>query len=247
MPNHHRLQFKVCSGATSSSLQFNVRQIICAGHSGRDRESVRRHIEELLVLGIAAPPCTPMFFKVSNYLATTADHVTVQDGRTSGEVEFVLLLDDDDVYLTCGSDHTDRWIESYSIEASKQMYPKVLAPDAWRLADVQDHWDELIMRSSATVNGSETLYQEAPLAKLLHLPDLLDAAESRFAGARTNGTVFMSGTVPILGGGFVYADRFSFELCDPVRQRTIAHAYDVSLLTGRAAAAAEFSAPTQVG
>jgi hypothetical protein len=226
-----------------------VGQIICAGHSGRDRESVRKHIKELLALGVAAPASTPMFFKVSTYLATIGDRVTVQDGRTSGEVEFVFLLHAGETYLTCGSDHTDRWIERYSVAASKQMYPKVLAPYAWHLDDVHDHWDQLMMRSWATVDGTRTLYQEAPLANILHPGELLDAAGAAFRGTRTDGTVFMSGTLPTLRGGFVYADRFSFELSDPVRNRTIAHAYDVSRLTGGSTPplAATVGAATQVG
>ncbi len=235
MRNDRPLQFQVHSGSRLSSLQFNIGQIICAGHSGRDVRSVRHHIDELLALGVAAPDRTPIFFKVSTYLATTDDDVTVQDRQTSGEVEFVLLFHNDATYLTCGSDHTHRWIERYSLEASKQMFPKVLAPDAWRLEDVENHWDQLEMRSWATIDGKRMLYQEGALGRILPPANLLDAAEDAFGGSRTNGTVFMSGTLPTLGGGFVYADHFSFELRDPVLNRTIAHAYDVSQLTERVA------------
>jgi hypothetical protein len=46
---------------------------------------------------------------------------------------------------------------------------------------------------------------------------------------RQDGTVFMSGTLSTIGG-LVYADNLAFELHDPVRNRTIKHAYDVTVL-----------------
>jgi hypothetical protein len=39
----------------------------------------------------------------------------------------------------------------------------------------------------------------------------------------------MSGTLATIGG-LSYADHLAFELHDPVRNRTIRHAYDVSVL-----------------
>lgn len=210
-------------------MDFPVRRVICAGYSGRSQDAVQAHVRELLELGMPAPESTPIFFKVSNYLATTATTVTVQDGFTSGEVEFVLLFGDGQTFVTPGSDHTHRGLEQYSIPGAKQMHSKVLAPVAWRLEDVREQWDQVMLRSWSTVNGTRELYQESSLAHVLEPERLLHEAERHFP-AREPGTVFMSGTIPTVGGRMVYAERLDFEMHDPVRNRTIRHAYDVVLL-----------------
>ena len=166
---------------------------------------------------------------MSPYLATTGDRVAVQNSETSGEVEFVLLLADDATYVTCGSDHTSRSFEQYSIPASKQMYPKFLAKRVWRYEDVRDHWDRLILRSWAHGDGDRVAYQDSPLSAILEPEALIEAASARMGMGR-NGTILMSGTIPTLTGGMVYADRMEFELEDPVLNRKITHAYNIELL-----------------
>ena len=109
------------------------------------------------------------------------------------------------------------------------MHPKILARDLWRFADVEKTWDRLMLRSWATVAGTKTLYQEASLAHIMEPDKLLREAERHFT-VRQTGTIFMSGTIPTVGGKLVYADRFTFELHDPLRNRTIGHSYDVVLL-----------------
>jgi hypothetical protein len=165
---------------------------------------------------------TPIFFKVSTYLATTGTGITVQDGQTSGEAEFVLLFHQGEIYVTCGSDHTHRGLERYSIPGAKQMYPKIFAPDVWRLTDVEGHWDQLMLRSWATVGGVRKLYQQASLAHIMERDQLVEEAE-RYFKVRQDGTIFMSGTIPTVGGELVYADHFSFEMHDPIRKATLGH------------------------
>jgi hypothetical protein len=82
------LRFERVSETAAVPLTFVAKRVICAGYSGRRQESVQEHIRELAALGMPAPESTPIFFQVSNYLATTATDVTVQDRLTSGEVEF---------------------------------------------------------------------------------------------------------------------------------------------------------------
>lgn len=223
------LHFQVVTDSGTTPLEFSVSRIICAGYSGRSQDAVMEHVKELAALGMPTPETTPIFFQVSNYLATNGTGVTVQDGFTSGEAEFVLLFHGGDIYVTCGSDHTHRELERYSIPGAKQMHPKILGPVLWRFTDVEDHWDDLMLRSWATVKGHRQLYQEASLAHILPPKQLLGEAERHFKVA-SDGTIFMSGTLPTVGGQLVYADYFAFELQDPVRARSIGHGYEVSLL-----------------
>lgn len=223
------LRFHVVTHAETIPLDFSVNRIICAGYSGRSQDAVQEHVRELLALGMPAPESTPIFFQVSNYLATTGTGITVQDRLTSGEAEFVLLFHQGQTYVTCGSDHTHRELERYSIPGAKQMHPKILAPQLWRFSEVEKTWDQLMLRSWSTVDGKRELYQEAPLSHILEPEQLLRAAERRFK-VRQDGTIFMSGTIPTVGGRLVYADHFAFELHDPLRNRALGHSYDVSLL-----------------
>ena len=223
------LRFQVVVDTETIPLDFPVQRIICAGYSGRSQDAVQDHVRELVALGMPAPESTPIFFQVSNYLATTTTGITVQDRLTSGEAEFVLLFHQGQTYVTCGSDHTHRELERYSIPGAKQMHPKILAPELWRFSDIETHWDQLMLRSWSTVDGRRELYQEAALSHILAPEPLLRAAERRFK-VREHGTIFMSGTIPTVGGHLVYADHFAFELHDPLRNRTLRHSYDVSLL-----------------
>src|SRR5262245_42663685 len=218
-PDRNVLNFQISDTGQSSPLEFDVTQIVCAGYSGRSQDAVMQHVHELVELGMTAPESVPIFFRVSNYLALQTEVVTVQDRFTSGEVEFVFLFDRGETYVTCGSDHTGRSMERYSIPGSKQMYPKILPREVWRLKDVEDHWDELILRSWAVVMGTRALYQESAVSSVLQPSVLLRMAEARFP-VRSEGSVFMSGTVPTTSGGMVYADRFEFEVADPVKRRS---------------------------
>jgi len=220
------LHFQVVSNGRETSLDFPVRQIICAGYSGRSQDAVQEHVKEMLALGMPAPEETPIFFKVSTYLATSATSITVQDRSTSGEAEFVLLFHNGETYVTCGSDHTDRALEKHSIPGAKQMYPKIVATQVWRFSEVREQWDRLTLRSWSTTDGVRHVYQDATLSHILQPEELLRRAEKRFK-PREIGTMFMSGTIPTVGGEMVYADAFSYELHDPVLNRTIRHAYDV--------------------
>src|SRR5438876_485964 len=99
------IQFRVVTDEGTFPLDYSVRRIICGGYSGRSQDAVQEHVRELQALGMPAPERTPIFFQVSDYLATTGSRVTVQDRFTSGEVEFVLLFHEGQTYVTCGSDH----------------------------------------------------------------------------------------------------------------------------------------------
>jgi len=82
----------------------------------------------------------------------------------------VLVSAADGIHVGIGSDHTDRKVETYGITMSKQMCPKPIGPELWRLADVEPHWDALMIRSHVTRSGSRVLYQEGPVTRMLARP-----------------------------------------------------------------------------
>jgi uncharacterized protein DUF2848 len=211
----------------SVPLPFDAERLICCGWVGRDRAALQAHIDELVHLGVAPPTRVPIYMNFSAYLLTTDPVITVVSAQSSGEVEYVLLCRGEEMWVTVGSDQTDRDVETKSIPASKQMYAKVLAPECWRYDDVAAHWDSLVLRCWATKNGARTLYQEATLDAILPPQVLLnDMPHSASTG---EGAVIFSGTIPTRGG-LLYADAYEISIEDPVRRRMIRASYRVEVL-----------------
>ena len=77
----------------------------------------------------------------------------------------MLFIGDGEMYVTVGSDQTDRDLETQSIEMVQAGYPDIFAPEVWRYSEVQDHWDQLVLRCWVTKDGERRLYQEATLAE----------------------------------------------------------------------------------
>ena len=143
-------------------LDFQVEKMLNAGYTARDQAQIEGHMEEMRKEGIAVPKSIPVFFPKITDRITTADKIEVlADKTTSGEVEFVLLFDQDKVYVGVGSDHTDRKLEQHNILAAKQMCANVISAEVWRYEEVKDHWDDLILRSWVEKDGQRQLYQKA--------------------------------------------------------------------------------------
>jgi hypothetical protein len=201
-----------------------VRQAIIAGWTGRDAAAVEKHIKELEVLGVKRPATTPIFYRCSASRLTTDTAIEVLGKASSGEVEFVLLHTGGRLWVGTGSDHTDREVEAYGVSVSKQMCEKPVAPVFWAFDDVASHWDKLILRSYAVDGSKRALYQEGSVAAMRSPEDLLARFEkdSHFS----DGSLMFCGTLAV-HGGLRPAQRFEFELEDPVRGRKISHGYDV--------------------
>lgn len=169
----------------------------CGGYTGRDQAVVRAHIEELLKIGVAAPPATPTFYRVPPYLLTMDNRVWALHDETSGEIEPVYLITSpDEVYVSLGSDHTDRRLESHDVDASKWMGQKVLASQAWPWEDVRATWDAATLTSWVELADSPhaVLYQEGSPAQLLGPDYWVDYLQSRYGDARH--WVVFGGTIP---------------------------------------------------
>ena len=196
-----------------------IDQLVIAGWTGRDEAALRRHIRELEEIGVKPPKTTPIFYRVAADLLTQATAIQVSGAETSGEVEFVLLAKPDGLWVTVGSDHTDRKAETIGVSLSKQLCAKPIARDAWRYDEVKDHWERLVLRSWA--DGE--LYQEGPVTAMRSPEDLLSRYPLKPGWAMFCGTLAAK-------GGIRPATVFRMELEDPVRSRRLAHEYRITVL-----------------
>jgi len=198
-------------------LRMSVERSAIAGYTGRDTEAVARYVAKLEEEGIAAPKSTPIVFYCGADRVVSHDVIDVTGAETCGEVEFVLLVTDEGLHVTVGSDHTDRALETKSIALSKQVVPKVVARTAWRFEEVADHWDRLILQS--WVGEERRPYQETGVDFFLPPDEILGLVEA------TPGTLVFGGTVSSLEGGFDFDPVFEGSLIDPVLDRSITFRY----------------------
>lgn len=219
------IRLTVTGRESSREFDFTVRYLFCGGFTGRNQDAVKKHIEEMASVGIPPPEKTPALYQVSPYLLTSDYEVEVVGSQTSGEVECVLLLDADETYLTVGSDQTDREVERLSYPKSKQMCSKIIANEVWRLSEVKDHFDDIILRSEIEKNGQGHLYQEGPASIVMKPFDIINLYD-----IEDEGTVLFSGTIPTKTEKIIYADWYKIELIDPVLNRRITHTYRVKVL-----------------
>jgi hypothetical protein len=204
-------------------------KLIMAGYTGRNQEEAQAHIDELKAHGIPAPDRIPTLYACAPALLTTEAEISVVGHDTSGEAEFVLLPSDGELLVGVGSDHTDRALEATDIPRAKQLCAKPMSSEVWRLAELIDHWDELLLRSWVGEDGAETLYQEGPLARLLPPEAILSTVMANTTEPITGAIVF-SGTLPIIGGQFVPAPLFRVQLADPIRGRSLECDYRVQVM-----------------
>jgi hypothetical protein len=194
----------------------------CAGFTGRDRAAVDAHLAELAREGIPAPEQVPACYPVIPELVLADERMPVFDVHTSGEVEPVLVVVDGRVrYVGLGSDHTDRYLERFSIPHSKNMCPKPMARQVWRASDVAPHWDAIELLS--WIDGEP--YQHGTLADLLPCDDLV--ALTPEAPGRT--VVIFGGTVAADGGLRTGGTEFRASLHDPVLGRELALSYRIAV------------------
>lgn len=221
------LTFTIKDKGAPTRLTLAIDQAVIAGWTGRDPVARDKHIAELEAIGIARPASTPIYYRVAACRLTMEDSIEVSGGHSSGEVEFVLIGWQGRTFVGCGSDHTDRKVEAYSVTVSKQMCDKPIAPELWELEDVIDHWDQMILRSFAIIDGAKVLYQQGTLDGMLPVKDLI--AKGFGGNGLPDGTAMFGGTFAAKGG-IRPASRFEFELEDPVLKRKISHGYDVVTL-----------------
>ncbi|HUG57980.1 MAG TPA: DUF2848 domain-containing protein [Candidimonas sp.] len=222
-----KLSFNVATDTGSEPINVDITTCIVAGWAGRDLAAIEHHIEELAEIGVPRPSAVPLYYRIaSNQLSQESEVEVVGDG-SSGEAEVFVFSQGGEMLVSLASDHTDRKLESHSVALSKQLCVKPVATDAWRYADVADHWDDLVLRSWIEENGTKVLYQEGTLATLRHPSDLI---QGHFAQDTIPEHAGMTcGTVGAIGG-IRPSQSFEMELFDPKRQRSIRHQYTMKIL-----------------
>lgn len=221
------LRFERITGSRSDEIAVEIEQLVIAGWAGRNEAAIQHHIEELAALGVPRPSATPIYYRVAASILTQSPRLVVLGPESSGEVEPVIVSLADGLWVGIGSDHTDRKAETMGIALSKQLCGKPVGRRLWRYEDVEPHWDQLILRSYATIEGERVLYQESAVAALRTPRDLI----RKHAGADIlpPATVMYCGT-PSAIGGIRPSTRFEMTLHDPVLGRTLCHAYDIEVL-----------------
>jgi Protein of unknown function (DUF2848) len=204
--------------------EIDINKVIVVGYGGRNIEKIQEHIDELKELGIAPPPNVPMIYpqKIEQLNFSNECHGSK---FSSGEAEYVLFHDGNEWLVTLGSDHTDREVEKEDILKSKSICDKPLATDFWKLADLKEEWENIILRSYVTSNGEKCLYQEDTLKALLEVDVLLEKLDE-FGEKELEHTVIFSGTVPTKNG-FIFGEKFEYEIEDPKLNRKIKHHYSI--------------------
>lgn len=222
----HAIDFQ----ADRRTRTVELKRAIVAGWTGRSREVVDHHIEELKAIGVQPPSTVPLFYRVAADLVTTDSAVQTVGNTSSGEAEPVLIDDGERLWLGLGSDHTDRALEAHSVALSKQICAKPVAGELWAFDEVAGHLDEIRIRSFVRdEEGADWQpYQDGTLAAIRPLTELVaavaDGAENGRLGA---GTAMMCGTFPVLSGGVRPARFFRMEMVDARLGRRIEHTYEM--------------------
>lgn len=206
-----------------NSISVTIESLIVAGWTGRDSAKVSHHIQELAEIGVPAPSTVPLFYQCSNSLLTQEKTIQALGNGSSGEVEPLIIKNNNQLYLGLGSDHTDRNLEAYSVAHSKQICAKPVARYLWLWKDVVAHLDNLYLQSWIKENDQWLTYQEGELSNILPLQELIERAELK------NNQAMLCGTLGAIGGVRV-AQGFKMQLKDKQLDRSIEASYQVQNL-----------------
>lgn len=209
-------------------IDFEFDKVYVIGYAGRDMEKTQEHIDELeRELGVVPPKKIPTIFEVSKEMVTQDSNLKFVGEKTSGEAEYIILIQKEKVYITIGSDHTDRALESVNIFKSKQVCLKPIAKAIWDYEDIKDHWDTIRLTSSQVVDGKEIKYQDDTLASILPVEKIIEELKRRIGDI--DNSIIYSGTVPLIGG-FEFGSKFISKMIDEKSGKTINLDYEINLI-----------------
>lgn len=220
------MKYNLISKQGTEAREIKLENLIVVGFAGKDIEKTMEHIHELEAEGIKCPKTVPVVYQCSKELLTTQDSIEVIADKTSGEVEYLILVDNGRYYIGIGSDHTDRSLEAISIHKSKQVCLKPYATDFWLYEDIKDHFDQIKLISGQILDNKEIAYQEGVTADLLPLDTIIQKIQEELS---VNNSLIYTGTVP-LKNGFKFGSRFFCKLLDEKLNREISLAYDVKVI-----------------
>lgn len=215
---------------TGETIAAAPQRLIVAGYTGRNREAVQHHIDELAAQGIAPPPTVPMFYELDPALLTSDAEVDVAGVQTSGEVEPVYLRIGGRWFLGVGSDHTDRHLEKEDIEKSKAACIKPIGGTVVPLpADVlSGGFDDQFDATAVTSWIDGAIYQEGALAGLRPPGDVLTRLFETLGPDEESDLAVYGGTLPLIGDAFTYGAAWRLRLAPPSGV-ALEHAYTVTV------------------
>lgn len=208
---------------TSETIELTDFHAVVAGYTGRDAAAVQHHIDELAAIGVAPPPAVPMFYPVEGVTVSSEPELTVDGEQTSGEIEPLYIRHRGRYYLGIASDHTDRHIETIDVGDSKRACPKPVAATVVAVP----HLEKLSLddcRARTWVDGR--LYQDGTLDNLRTPADVVGLLQERNSIGDQD-FVCLGGTLPVIGGEFIYGREWRIELTFP-GGNTIDHTYVIT-------------------
>lgn len=223
------LHFQSQSAGADASLALDIDTLVIAGWTGRDSAAIAHHIDELKAIGIPPPSTVPLFYRVSIGLLTQEPCIQVVGNASSGEIEPVIIRARGELWLTLGSDHTDRDLERHGIALSKQACAKPVARTVWRFDERVDRLDRLELRASIGEGDAREAYQDGTLERIRALPGLLADMHRATGLPERDGIAMFCGTLPAIGP-IRGAARFGGTLRDPDTAREIALDYRIESL-----------------
>jgi hypothetical protein len=232
--NPLRFSAVVVESGVGRTLELSVTptELVIAGWTGRDEKAIMHHIEELQAIGVPRPSTVPLYYRASAQQLTQDQTLEMLGEQSSGEAEPVLFKAQGEWWLSVGSDHTDRQVETYSVAVSKQMCAKPVARTAWRWRDVLAHQDQIELGSEIFENGQWVAYQKGTLAKIRPLESLRDG--HWMANHVADGCFMFCGTFAAIandqGMTIRPAQRTRVWLRDPVLNLQQSHEYAVRVL-----------------
>lgn len=218
------LTFEVVGESGGEQRRVAPRRVFNFGSATRSPDSALAHQREVADIGIRiafdVPP--PRIYPISPPQLTTDDVVYVLNDRTSGEVEYAVVVSGGELFVGVASDHTDRELEVVGIPWSKEICPNVIAPRLWRWSEVREHWDECLIE--CWIDGE--LYQSNSVAVFLRPDELVALVDAR-VGAQRADVALLSGSYASLGVELRFGTVWEFRLVDPRLDREIRHRYEV--------------------
>ena len=219
------IRFQLEKDGVVKDLDVVYDALYAIGYAGRNMAKTMEHIQELKErFGVPAPKKIPTIFQMSTMLLTKDLDIDFIGHDSCGEVEYVIITQDEKVYIGIGSDHTDRKLEGSDVPKAKQVCPKPIGWKVWDYEDLKDHWDEILLKSYQTVDGKESVYQDGGLKDILPADVILDELHKRVGPV--SHSIIYSGTVPVKDG-FVFGSAFRGEMIDPVLHRQLTFQYGV--------------------